>query len=92
MTRERLALALFLEFLAAFALACVAALAVRFSQPAEPAPEPEALEFSRHALYDRWLLTSEQMQEANKYGRASFWFDGQHYVVENIPSEYTFKE
>lgn len=92
MTRDRLVLALFLEFLAAFALVCAATLVFRFSQPTGPAPQPEALEFSHHALYDRFLLTEEQMQEAGRYGRASFWFDGTHYVVENIPSEYTFKE
>lgn len=92
MTRERLALFLFAEFLAAFALASVAVLAVRFSQPATQAPEPEALSLSGHAIYDRPLLTNEQMREATEYGRAAFWFDGTHYVVEDIPIEYTFKE
>ena len=83
---------LFAEFLSALALVSVAVLAVRFSQPATQVPEPEALSFSGHAIYDRPLLTDEQKRKATKYGRAAFWFDGTHYVVEDIPIEYTFKE
>ncbi|GEM_PF-5569116 len=92
MTQEKLVLILFAEFLAAFALVSVAALAIRLSQPVPKIPVPEALLFSDHAICDRPLLTDEQKREATEYGRAAFWFDGTHYVVEDIPIEYTFKE
>ena len=40
-------------------------------------------------IFDRPLLgTVPQIIEARRTGVASFYFDGEHYVIENIPKEY----
>lgn len=86
--RDRLVLALFLEFLAAFVLVGTAMLAVRLSQPVVPTPLLECQSLAQ-VVHDHDLLTIEQKREAIRTGYAAFDACGMHYVVEGIAREYT---
>lgn len=76
-----------IPLLAVFAMAAMTALTVAL--PAMVAADEQAGEAFLQEPKDRPVLeTVQQVWEAETTGTASFYFGGEHYVIENLPKEY----
>ena len=72
---------------AAVSMTCLLAMTIVISSLA-PYAERSTVDFIRGPM-DRPLLESiGQVYEARRTGISTFWFDGMHYTVKNLPDEY----